>query len=107
MQEIDAWLEEVVRALVGDAMHVRRARVAAWDGQSRQCVRCESRQNQCFSQKGYWPRSLVPEIGVLGICLPRVICECVGSMHLDFGGLPSPFQRLRAYGEINAHLTRS
>lgn len=57
------------------------------------CTRCGSRQVQHFSRNGHRPRQLVTTYGVVTFWLPRVVCQCGGSVTMPFSIL-TPYQRL-------------
>lgn len=58
-----------------------------------QCQRCGTKQVRHFSRNGHRERQLVTGSGVLTIGLPRVVCDCGGSVALPFTIL-APYQRL-------------
>jgi len=57
------------------------------------CQSCEGRQAQAFSGNGHRQRQLVTTLGVVTYGLPRVVCECGGSVAIPFSIL-KPYQRL-------------
>ncbi len=95
-QRVSDFLEEAVDYLLGRGPHERRAGVPSTVEQVGQCARCGSHQSQRFSRNGHRRRQLLTEWGVLELWRPRLICECGGSVRLDFGGLLAPYQRISA-----------
>jgi transposase-like protein len=91
-QRIEAQLESDVEDWLHRGYHERRERV----GQRRsgaQCQRCGTYQARRFLRNGHRRRQLVTQLGVLDIWLPRVVCECGGSVTIPFS-LLAPYQRL-------------
>lgn len=89
---INAQLEDDVEAWLHRGYHERRAKVGTRQGGA-QCQRCGTRHARRFSRNGHRRRQLVTSFGVLDIWLPRVICECGGSVTIPFAIL-APCQRL-------------
>lgn len=58
-----------------------------------QCQRCGSQKAEDFSRNGRRQRHLVTCYGVLSFWLPRVICECGGSVTIPFS-IIQPYQRI-------------
>ncbi|MEM6281808.1 MAG: transposase [Chloroflexota bacterium] len=56
------------------------------------CQRCRSRNANAFSRNGHRQRQLVTTFGVVTYGLPRVVCECGGSVSIPFSIL-QPYQR--------------
>jgi transposase-like protein len=56
------------------------------------CQCCGSRQAQHFSRNGYRERQIVTGYGVVDFVLPRVRCQCGGSVRIPFSIL-QPYQR--------------
>jgi Transposase, Mutator family len=93
---VTQWLEEQLEAEVSSWLqrghHQRRGKV----GQRRTqavCRRCGTHLAKAFSRNGHRLRQLVTTYGVLNFWLPRVVCECGGSVHIPFSIL-TPWQRL-------------
>ena len=103
VQRVNSWLEESVDYLLGREHHVRRSQVGSWLEQSGYCVRCGSRRSYHFSRNGTRPRMISFMNFTLALRLPRVVCECGGSVKLDFGGLLQPYQRLGGDVEKQIH----
>ena len=57
------------------------------------CGRCGSCQAKDFSRNGHRQRDAVTTYGVLTFWLPRVVCQCGGSVKIPFSIL-EPYQRL-------------
>lgn len=92
--DVDAWLHR--------SPHERRESV----GQRRTgavCCRCGSRQAQHFSRNGHRQRQLVTTYGVFRFWLPRVVCQCGGSVQIPFSIL-APYQRL--WDDVLAQIER-
>jgi transposase-like protein len=89
---IEAQLEADVKAWLHRGYHERRVRVGQRQTGA-QCPRCGSRHARRFSRNGHRRRQLVTQWGVLDIWLPRVVCECGGSVTIPFSIL-APYQRL-------------
>jgi putative transposase len=92
VRRIEARLEAEVEAWLHRRPYARRAGVGHYQIQS-QCCRCGTRQVRRFSRNGHRPRQIVTMFGVLTIWLPRVVCECGGSVPLPYSIL-QPYQRL-------------
>jgi transposase-like protein len=93
-QYIIRWLDQAVTYLLGRELYVRRETIDPWLEQDAHCARCGSRVSHRFSRNGSRPRTLSFLDFTLHLRLPRVICECGGSVRLDFGGFLRPYQRL-------------
>lgn len=91
-RRINAQLEADVEAWLHRGYHERRHRVGHRQSGA-QCQRCGSRQARRFSRNGHRRRQLVTQFGVLDIWLPRVVCECGGSVMVPFS-IVAPAQRL-------------
>jgi hypothetical protein len=90
-RRIEKQLEVDVEAWLHRGYHERREKVGQRQGGA-QCQRCGTRHARRFSRHGHRHRQLVTEFGVLDIWLPRVICECGGSVTIPFSIL-APYQR--------------
>ncbi len=96
-------LVAVVNYVVGRASHVRRAEVPRYLKREGVCCRCGSRRSQRFSRNGFRRRQpLVTPWGEIALEVPRVRCECGGSVQIDFGGLLRPYQRIS--DEVDAQI---
>lgn len=91
-RRIEAQLEDDVEAWLHRSHHERRVRVGQRHSGA-QCQRCGTRQARRFSRNGHRRRQMVTQLGVLVIWLPRVVCECGGSVTIPFSIL-APYQRL-------------
>ncbi len=90
-RQIEARLEAEVTAWLQRPAYGRRRQVSHHQT-SAQCCRCGTRQAQHFSRNGHRARQLVTSFGVLTIWLPRVVCDCGGSVMIPFSIL-KPCQR--------------
>jgi transposase-like protein len=91
-QRVEQRLEADVEAWLHRGYHERRKKVGQRQGGA-QCQRCGCRHARRFSRNGHRRRQLVTGFGVLDIWLPRVICECGGSVTIPFS-IVEPCQRL-------------
>ena len=95
---IELRLTEMLIAIVchvlGRRYHRRRSRVPRRLRRDGRCSRCGSRASHRFTRNGFRERHLLTQWGTLAIHLPRVRCECGGSVQIDFGGLLRPYQRI-------------
>lgn len=91
-RRIEAQLEADVEAWLHRGYHERRARVGQRQSGAH-CQRCGSRHARRFSRNGHRRRQLVTQFGVLDLWVPRVVCECGGSVTIPFS-LLAPYQRL-------------
>lgn len=91
VRQIEAQLEADVDAWLFRDAHERRATVSR-QSQAR-CSRCGTQNAGAFSRNGHRPRQLVTTLGVLPFWLPRVVCECGGSVRIPFSIL-QPYQRI-------------
>jgi len=93
-QRLNGLLIVAVTTLLGRGFHVRRQRVSPGIEQTGRCHRCQSHQSQRFSRNGYRERELLTVLGWIPFYLPRVYCECGGSVKLELDGLVRPYQRI-------------
>ncbi len=91
-RRMEGQLEAEVEAWLHRRPYARRSGVGRHQMRS-QCCRCGTRQVRHFSRNGHRPRQVVTTFGVLNIWLPRVVCECGGSVPLPYSIL-RPYQRL-------------
>jgi transposase-like protein len=91
-QRIEAQLEADVERWLHRGYHERRVQVGQRQSQAT-CQRCGTRQARRFSRNGHRRRQLVTQFGVLDAWVPRVRCECGGSVAIPFSIL-RPYQRL-------------
>lgn len=87
-------LVAIVQHILGRRYHRRRSEVPERLRREGRCCRCGSKVSQRFSRNGFRERCLLTRWGPLAIHLPRVRCECGGSVQIDFGGLLRPYQRI-------------
>ena len=90
-QSIEDQLESDVEMWLYRAPHERRKGVCRVS--QAQCQRCESRHAQDFHRNGHRKRQMVTGVGVVDFWLPRVVCDCGGSVEI-------PFSILRPYQQI-------
>jgi hypothetical protein len=93
-QRLNLRLAAAVDYLLGRGRYDRRAAVPCDWEQVGRCQRCGSHRCAHFSRNGHRPRTLGLWDYVLPLALPRVVCQCGGSVQLDFAGLLRPYQRL-------------
>ncbi len=92
---LNALLLAIVSHVVGRRYHVRRVQVPERLRREGKCCRCGSSQSRRFSRNGVRPRRPLLTIwGEVPFELPRVRCECGGSVKIDFGDLLRPYQRI-------------
>jgi putative transposase len=108
-QAIGARLSTLLVALasyaVGRAYHVRRVHVPKRLRQGARCCRCGSSLSRRFSRNGF--RSRQPLLTIWGdvpLELPRVRCQCGGSVQVAFGDLLRPYQQIGA--DVDAQIQR-
>lgn len=93
-QRLSSQLAQALDHLLGRSSHVRRCHVPPWLEQTGKCLRCGSHRCRRFRRNGSRTRTLITLWGDIRLRLPRVLCVCGGSVHLDFGEWPAPYQRL-------------
>ncbi len=103
-QRLNLRLSAAVDHLLGRHRYDRRAGVPGDWEQSGRCQRCGSHRCDQFSRNGHRPRTLGLLDYVLQLALPRVVCQCGGSVQLDFAGLLRPYQRLG--DDVDAQIQR-
>jgi hypothetical protein len=102
---ISAVLAAIVRHVVGRPHHVRREHVPTWLRREGRCCRCGSKRSWRFSRNGFRPRQpLLTLWGEVSLELPRVRCQCGGSVQVDFGDVLGPYQRIGA--DVDAQVQR-
>jgi len=102
---LQALLVAVVSHVAGRGHYARRQQVPARLRREGKCCRCGSRQSRRFSRNGFRSRNPLSTLwGEVAIDLPRVRCECGGSVKIDFGDLIQPYQRIRA--DVDAQIQR-
>jgi len=94
-QSIEEKLESDVEKWLYRAPHKRRKGVCRVS--QAECQRCGSRQAQDFRRNGHRKRQVVTGVGVVDFWLPRVVCQCGGSVEI-------PFSILRPYQQIWADI---
>lgn len=93
-QHLNGLLIAAVTTLLGRDFHVRRHQVLPGIEQTGRCQRCQSHQSQRFSRNGYRERQLLTELGWISFSLPRICCECGGSVQIELDGFVRPYQRI-------------
>lgn len=102
---LTAMLVAIVSHIVGREHHVRRAKVPKRLYREGKCSRCGSTQSRRFSRNGFRRREpLVTIWGEIPFALPRVRCQCGGSVKIDVGGLIRPYQRIG--DDVDAQIQR-
>jgi hypothetical protein len=93
-QRLTELLLAVVRYILVRPYHVRRVKVPKRLRREGRCSRCGSSKSRRFIRNGFRKRQLLTCWGELEVDLPRVRCECGGSVRIDFGDLIRPYQRI-------------
>jgi len=102
---ISSFLVAAVDDAVGRAHYVRRKRLSERLQGEAKCYGCGSSRSRRFSRNGFRPRQPLSTMwGEVPIELPRVRCECGGSVKVDFGAVLAPYQRLGA--DVDAQIQR-
>jgi putative transposase len=92
---LNALLVATANYVVGRGHYIRRCRVSTRLRREGKCCRCGSSRSRRFSRNGFRRREpLVTSWGEVPLEVPRVRCECGGSVKIDFGGLIRPHQRI-------------
>jgi len=92
---LTALLVAIVSYVVGRGHYVRRMKVPRRWRREGKCSRCGSTQSRRFSRNGFRRREPLLMIwGAIPFDLPRVRCQCGGSVRIDFSGLIRPYQRI-------------
>jgi transposase-like protein len=94
----------IVHHVLGRAYHRRRAAVSKRLRREGRCCRCGSTKSHRFSRNGFRTRRLLTRWGELSVDVPRVRCECGGSVRLDLGGVLRPYQRV--WDDVDAQIER-
>lgn len=97
-------LVAVVRDVLMRPYYWRRARVSKRLRRAGKCCRCGSRKSHLFTRNGFRKRLLLTRWGELSVYVPRVRCQCGGSVRIDFGGLLHPYQRI--WDDVDAQIQR-
>ena len=98
-------LVAVAGHVVGRLRYVRRRYVSDRLRREGKCCKCGSRQSRRFSRNGFRDRQpLLTLWGEVPIALPRVVCQCGGSVQIEFGDLLRPHQRVGA--DVDAQIER-
>ena len=103
-QRLTLRLNQAVDHLLGRSRYERRAGVPyPWE-QVGACQRCGSHRCDHFSRNGSRPRTVTFLDYQAQLRLPRVVCQCGGSVRLNFDGLIRPYQRLG--DDVDAQIRR-
>jgi hypothetical protein len=104
-ERLTALLTAIVSHIVGRGHYVRRVKVSKRLRREGKCCRCGSTLSRRFSRNGFRRRDPLLTIwGLISFALPRVRCECGGSVNIDFGGLIQPHQRIG--DDVDAQIQR-
>ncbi len=102
---LTALLVAIVSHMVGRPHYVRRIFVPNRLHREGKCPRCHSTQSRRFSRNGFRERQpLVTIWGEIPFDLPRVRCQCGGSVEVDFGDVLQPYQQIGA--DVDAQIQR-
>lgn len=102
---LNALLVAIANYIVGRGYYVRRYKVSKRLRREGKCYRCGSSRSRRFSRNGFRRREpLVMSWGEVPLEVPRVRCECGGSVKIDFGGLIRPYQRIG--DDVDAQIQR-
>jgi hypothetical protein len=98
-------LVAIVSHIVGRGHYVRRMRVSKRLLREGKCCRCGSNRSRRFSRNGFRSREPLLTIwGEIPFQLPRVRCQCGGSVKIDWGGLIRPHQHIG--DDVDAQIQR-
>jgi len=103
-QQLTQVLAAIVCSILDRVYHRRRASVPKQLHREGRCCQCGSTRSYRFSRNGFRTRHLLTRWGELSVDVPRVRCECGGSVRVDFGGVLHPYQRV--WGDIDAQIGR-
>ena len=93
-QEVERKLQESITAMLQRESYGRRAEVPTWVEIEGTCQRCGSRKSHRFSRNGGRTRNLLTLWGWLVIWVQRLLCECGGSVRLEYEEWLRPYQRI-------------
>ena len=94
IRRLNEVLMMAVTHLLGREFYARRSEVMSFSEMAGGCAKCKSHRVAHFSRNGFRLRSLLTPVGWVELLLPRVRCECGGSVELGLEGLVRPYQRL-------------
>lgn len=103
-QRLTLRLNQAVDHLLGRSRYERRANVPYHWEQIGACQRCGSHRCDHFSRNGSRPRTVTFLDYQAHLRLPRVVCQCGGSVCVNFDGLLRPYQRLG--DDVDAQIRR-
>jgi putative transposase len=102
---LTALLVAIVSHIVGRGHYVRRIKVSKRLLREGKCSRCGSTRSRRFSRNGFRSREPLLTIwGAIPFQMPRVRCECGGSVKIDFGDLIRPYQRI--WDDVDVQIQR-
>lgn len=90
---LGAVLEAEVTTILGREWYEKRDAVPRKATPGAQCKRCKTHAAWLFSRDGHYPRELSTQWGQINFAMPQVICECGGSVKMDYQTL-RPRQRI-------------
>ena len=93
-REVERKLDESITQMLQRVPYGRRSEVPNWVEIEGKCQRCGSRKSQRFSRNGGRTRGLLTLWGWLDIWGQRLLCECGGSVCLEYEGWLRPYQRI-------------
>jgi transposase-like protein len=102
--QITELLLAIVHHILERAYHQRRKGVPKQLHHEGRCCHCGSRKSHRFSRNGFRTRHLLTRWGELSVDLPRVRCECGGSVRIDFGDVLRPYQRI--WDDVDTQIER-
>jgi len=94
----------IVRYVLDRPYHQRREKVSQHVRREGRCCRCGTTKSYRFYRNGFRRRHLLTGWGEVEVDLPRVRCECGGSVVIDFGGVLQPYQRI--WDDVDAQIER-
>ena len=105
IRRLNEVLMMAVTHLLGREFYARRSEVMSFSEMAGGCAKCKSHRVAHFSRNGFRLRSLLTPVGWVELLLPRVRCECGGSVELGLEGLVRPYQRLSE--QVDAEIRHS
>lgn len=103
-ERLAALLVAVVSYVVDRGHYVRRTNVPNRLRREGKCCRCGSTHSRRFSRNAFCKREpLVMSWGEIPFEMPRLRCQCGGSVKIDFGGLIRPYQRIGDDVDVQIH----
>jgi putative transposase len=90
-QEVEQQLEKDVSQCLYRSHHERRSGIKRYS--QAYCQSCGSQEARRFMRNGHRKRQIVTSYGVVTFWMPRVVCECGGSVKIPFSIL-QPYQQI-------------